>query len=125
MEISVEIGRWRRRRRAGGRLWASPWSPLRAWTLRGRGNGLRFAPTEREFGGAGPNGCAAWPRHAWTWRSYRATELHVMVLGPTSGRAGGRTLEGLCGSRDRPADRPTCRFPLRFDPGFPLRTDPA
>ena len=20
---------------------------------------------------------------------------------------------------------PTCRFPLRFDPGFPLRTDPA
>ncbi len=73
----------------------------------GRANGLRFAPTEREFGGAGPNGCAAWPRPAWTWRSYRATELHVMVLGPTSGRAGGRTLEGLCGSRDRPADRPT------------------
>ena len=70
-------------------------------------NGLRFALTEREFGGAGPNGCAAWPRHAWTWRSYRATELHVMALGPTSGRAGGRTLEGLCGSRDRPADRPT------------------
>jgi excisionase family DNA binding protein len=20
---------------------------------------------------------------------------------------------------------PTCRFPLRFDPGFPLRSDPA
>src|SRR5271169_6122092 len=53
----------------------------------GGANGLRFAPTEREFGGAGPNGCAAWPRHAWTWRSYWATELHVMVLGPTSGRA--------------------------------------
>ena len=30
----------------------------------GGANGLRFAPTEREFGGAGPNGCAAWPRHA-------------------------------------------------------------
>jgi hypothetical protein len=23
------------------------------------------------------------------------------------------------------ADLPECRFPLRFDPGFPLRTDPA
>ena len=71
-------------------------------------NGLRFALTEREFGGAGPNGCVAWPRHArTTWSSYRATELRVMVPGPASGRAGGRTGGGLCGSRDRPADRPT------------------
>ncbi len=71
-------------------------------------NGLRFALTEREFGGVGPNGCVACPRHArTTWSSYLAIELRVMVLGPASGRAGGRTGGGLCGSRDRPADRPT------------------
>ncbi len=96
-----------RRRRTGGRLWASPWSPLRAWKLRGRGQWTSFRADRAGVWRPGPNGCAAWPRHAWTWRSYRATELHVMVLGPTSGRAGGRTLEGLCGSRDRPVDRPT------------------
>src|ERR1700684_3047586 len=27
---------------------------------------LRLALTEREFDGAGPNGCVAWPRHART-----------------------------------------------------------
>ena len=31
-----------RRRRTGGRLWASPWSPLRAWKLRGRGQWTSF-----------------------------------------------------------------------------------
>src|SRR6202041_2980020 len=30
----------------------------------------------------------------------------VMVLGPASGKFGGQTGEGLCGSRDRPADCP-------------------
>src|SRR6202161_3276040 len=107
MEISVGIGRWS----DDGEQVEGSGLRLGRHCAVGHGgggaNGLRFAPTEGEFGGAGPNGCAAWPRHAWTWRSYRATELHVMVLRPTSGRAGGRTLEGLCGSRDRPADRPT------------------
>ena len=35
----------------------------------------------------------------------------VMVLGPASGKFGGQTGEGLCGSKDRPADCPA--FPGR------------
>ena len=35
----------------------------------------------------------------------------VMVLGPASGKFGGQTGEGLCGSKDRPADYPA--FPGR------------
>jgi hypothetical protein len=43
----------------------------------------------------------------------------VMVPEPASGRAGGQIGEGLCGSRDRPADCPTFadrRLPRSFGP---------
>ena len=107
MEISVGIGRWRRRRRTGGRLWASPWSPLRAWKLRGRGQWTSFRADR----------AGVWRRRAKRMRGMAEACMDLEVvsgdrvarhgLWPTSGRAGGRTLEGLCGSRDRPVDRPT------------------
>ena len=36
-----------------------------------------------------------------------------------------RQASDLEASMDKHPVTPGCRFPLRFDPGFPLRTDPA